>query len=1623
MALTIRKLIVLSAILAGLAAGVVLFLELVWQPRFEGKSFASWVRARTSPDSSTRTHAREVMIRLRAAQPGAVAVLRHALDHDDLSIRHEAVMLLADINSSGADVAGPVFLQALKSTDLEVRLQAVRGLARFPRLPRGDAVAVAVDLLKDKSPSLRLRAAEALGALAGDDATVIGALGDLVQDPSGDLRLAAITALGNLGPKAHATIPALSAAAKQDPLAKVRLRAAQALGQIGVGSKAAAAALIDVLKDVDAHTEMSVVAADGLAKIGAAAVPLLIKRIPVANDKRAIEVLTRIGPAAKDALPHLLPLAGEDSPIIINAIRSIAPGDVGALLQAIRESADDPEPRKARAALVEILGQLQPMTTDAGPKLQQALNSRFKDLRTAAESALIRLGTEWALPVWVSFLKNGDADRIRQAIEAITRLGPKAADAIGALSVVLGDDRESERQLSACRALAAIGPAAIPALRSALKLPTWAVRELAAQSLGNLGAQAIPATDDLLALLKDPDDAVRFRAAEAVTKIDAEKARPAVPVLLAGDYMRDLARHEPVIEAMVRVGKHCVPDLLAVLRDQQAALDRNDLPAQRLGQYIAVLRALGRIRPTEPEVVAALVAATNNASTIDAALSALTGVADREHVPVWVGLIKHENRRVRDHALAIIGQLGPNAREAIPALVAALDDPATHGQAAAALARVDPEGSWRRGWFRYWMAPAALLLGFVTVVGVRRLQRRAAAKEPGSEPVQGEDDARQHATEIDDERKGSIGPCEVAARMETASQSAPEAQPATKSHVALGILSKSASTSDDDAKLFQQPTRSFVRSSLAASETIGAENVPDMAARRADGATIPERIGRYAVERILGEGAFGTVYLARDEDLHRQVAIKVPKSSRVVTEKDIDAYMREARVLASMDHPGIVPVFDVGRSDDGLCYVVSKYMPGSDLAQRLQQKPPTPAETAAIIVRAAEALSYAHQKGLVHRDIKPANLLLDAQGNVYLADFGLALTPDDYGTTGRVGTPAYMSPEQVAGQGPLDGRSDQFSLGVVLYEMLTGQRPFRGSDMRQLMSQISQEDPTLPSQVNSTAPEELSRICLRCLQKSPSDRFRSAQELATALKRWQKAEAAAGKDPLAMRLLPANGQPFDAQAAELYLELLPGARGADGLPEGLRFWKSRLEQTDAAQTFAIGVLAGPAGCGKSSLINAGLAPRLADHVVTVVSVCAPGKEMEWQPSLRQACPALPPHLSWLEVLEHIHRRPEDLLGKKIVLVIDQFEQWLQVNAATADAPLGKGLKLCDGQHAQCLLVVRDDFVPLAQRCLIMWGIHLTENVNLARQALFDTEHATEVLTIIGRALRHLPERDMTLEQRVFLRHAVSGLSNNGQVNPLRLAQFVRTVRDKAWTPNSFSQLGGIGAIGGSIVALLEDQFDCAPADSEQGRHASAARKVLAALVPADGTSVHEHALSRAQLCKAAGYSARPGDFAALLHMLDDQLRYVCPVPGSLEESEKPAFRLVDAATAVALRRWLKRRSAPKAPRSKEAIELVEKFEARSKARRWFNMPSRDRERTTGAIGCLTWFTCIGIAGYLLFYLLKWMIFPSTMRTGFPGMNPNVVSIGAVALLTAVIMRFRRWKAERSESDDPDEGEN
>ena len=270
----------------------------------------------------------------------------------------------------------------------------------------------------------------------------------------------------------------------------------------------------------------------------------------------------------------------------------------------------------------------------------------------------------------------------------------------------------------------------------------------------------------------------------------------------------------------------------------------------------------------------------------------------------------------------------------------------------------------------------------------------------------------------------------------------------------------------------------------------------------------PAQVGRYRLLDKLGEGGFGTVYLADDPQLQRRVAIKVPRSDKKWKPEQLEEYRREAQVLAKFEHENIVRVYDIGQDDLFPVFIVSQFIDGISLSKIVHgfHKDKKYRYVARVIQILAMSLKYAHEQGVVHRDLKPANVMLrHGDFQVFLMDFGLALRDEDNAAGQVCGTPGYASPEQVSGEGHrIDGRSDLYSLGAMLHEMLTGRVPFATKPEHQgdgwaawtsYRERVRHSDVRPPRQLDQNIPRELERICLKLLERRASDRYSCAADL------------------------------------------------------------------------------------------------------------------------------------------------------------------------------------------------------------------------------------------------------------------------------------------------------------------------------------------------------------------------------------------------------------------------------------------------------------------------------------------------------------------------------------------------
>ena len=263
-----------------------------------------------------------------------------------------------------------------------------------------------------------------------------------------------------------------------------------------------------------------------------------------------------------------------------------------------------------------------------------------------------------------------------------------------------------------------------------------------------------------------------------------------------------------------------------------------------------------------------------------------------------------------------------------------------------------------------------------------------------------------------------------------------------------------------------------------------------------------KKIGRYKILGELGRGAMGVVYKAEDPNLDRVVALKT-----IILDKDADGraeyqkrFMLEAKAAGKLNHPNIVTTFDFGEAD-GVAYLAMELLEGTDLRKRVQQGAIPAVEAVEIACQVAEGLAYAHHRGVVHRDIKPGNIMLPDRGAAKIMDFGLARmrVADHKTSTGIVlGTPRYMSPEQITGQ-PVDHRSDIFSLGIVVWEVLTGKRLFAGTEIQQVSHSITYDEHVPPTRINPELPAMLDFVVARALKKDPAVRYQDADEMAADL--------------------------------------------------------------------------------------------------------------------------------------------------------------------------------------------------------------------------------------------------------------------------------------------------------------------------------------------------------------------------------------------------------------------------------------------------------------------------------------------------------------------------------------------
>ncbi len=315
---------------------------------------------------------------------------------------------------------------------------------------------------------------------------------------------------------------------------------------------------------------------------------------------------------------------------------------------------------------------------------------------------------------------------------------------------------------------------------------------------------------------------------------------------------------------------------------------------------------------------------------------------------------------------------------------------------------------------------------------------------------------------------------------------------------------------------------------------------------------------------------------------------------------------------------------------------------------------------------------------------------------------------------------------------------------------------------------------------------------------------------------------------------------------------------------------------DPDRTFSVGLIYGPSGCGKSSLVQAGLLPRLSDDVRSVYVEASPGEtETRLLGGLRNRCPGLSTNLDLKQTLATIRLGHGIPAGQKVLIVLDQFEQWLHANKERGNPELVQALRQCDGSRLRCIVMVRDDFWLAVSRFMVDLEVDLVAGRNITLVDMFDLDHAQMILAALGRALGRLPENggETSREQKEFLKQAVKGLANEGKVVCVRLALFAEMMKGKPWTLAALKEVGGTEGIG---VAFLEETFSARTANPKHHRHQKAARAVLSALLPDSGANIKGRMRSYAELLEVSGYSGRAQDFDQLIQLLDKEVRLITP---------------------------------------------------------------------------------------------------------------------------------------------------
>ncbi len=484
--------------------------------------------------------------------------------------------------------------------------------------------------------------------------------------------------------------------------------------------------------------------------------------------------------------------------------------------------------------------------------------------------------------------------------------------------------------------------------------------------------------------------------------------------------------------------------------------------------------------------------------------------------------------------------------------------------------------------------------------------------------------------------------------------------------------------------------------------------------------------------------------------------------------------------------------------------------------------------------------------------------------------------------------------------------------------MLTGQRPFSGDSSRSVIDHRLHDEPQSLRQVDPSIAPELERICLRCLARWAGDRYSTAADLADDLEslleeiddpphgvsesappvvglrpgRATKRSRSSGDSRTSSSFVPKGLRHYDRNDAESFLVFLPGPVDRHGIPLSITFWKRQID-TFADPTnqkpFDVGVIYGPSGCGKSSFVQAGLIPKLSDRVtVILIEASSQRTERDLLDQLRRRFPELPEDLDLVESLQVLRTAERVRRAGKVLIVIDQFEQWLSqpsnVPSQDSEPELTRAMRQCDGYALQSILLIRDEFWVSITEWMRALDVKMSEHRNQQCVSAFDATHARKVLHLLGAAYQRLPQDParLTTSQQAFLASAVSDVSEDGRTTCIKLALIAEMLKDQEWVPTTLEQIGGIQGIG---VRFLEQQFDDDQAPPNHRRYGKQIESILEAMLPPEGVSIRGQQMSLSNLASAVDQSADSAEFQSLLGILDQETRIITPVDVELSHVE------------------------------------------------------------------------------------------------------------------------------------------